>query len=426
MKSNLTEQEAINRILLAVNESRTVEQLCKFAGEQLSQIIPFERASIAICDEEKRRLRVFGLFGSDVGSLMIGTESELNGSVSELALSKREIIILSSIESEVRPFIYQRDLARDGYQSSLCVPLFSEDKNLGSLNLTSRNQSAYTSQHIVLLEKLQLPLSIALEKIYLLDQTEGRNKELEKLHIENDKLIAELKEVSRMKDVFITTVSHELRTPLMAIKGWVELLKTNPTIQQDADANEGLDVIQNSTNALSLHIADLLDMSRLQRQTLKLHLQPLDINKSISECVQAVKHLANDKELEIVLELSDISLEVNADKQRIQQILWNLLTNAIKFTDEGGKITLRSNCAEDSEYKSWVMIEIEDTGEGIPEDFLPFIWERFRQAETKEQKSGLGIGLSLVKELTEVHGGEVSVKSDNSGTTFTVLLPRIS
>jgi len=423
MMSNQNEQETINRILLAVNESRTVEQLCKLAGEQLSFLIPFERASIALCDEDEGRLRIFGLFGSGVGSLVIGAVGELKGSVSEYAFSKRETVILQAIEIKNRSFIHYEDHSREGFQSALCVPLFWGDKSLGTLNLTSRISSAYTSRHVELLEELRLPLSIAIEKIHLLDQTEQRNRELENLHFENDKLITELKEVSKIKDAFLTTVIHELRTPLMAIKGWVELLAANPAVQQNADAKEGLEVIQNSTNALSLQISDLMDMSRLQMQTLKLNLQALDINKSITESARAVRHLVNDKELELVLDLKEDLPEIHADKQRVQQILWNLLTNAIKFTSEGGKIMIRSMFAEESESASRVVIEVEDTGEGIPQDFLPHIWKRFRQAETKEQKSGLGIGLSLVKELTEAHGGNVSVKTSDKGTTFTVYLP---
>lgn len=573
------EIETINRILLAVNASQTVDQLCTLAGEQIHKVIPFERASIAICDESEERLRVFGLYGSGVAPLMIGAEGQLKGSVSEYALTQREIIIVSESDFDKKHAIHYDDIAREGFQSALCVPLYSGEKKLGSLNLTSRKQNAYNEYHVELLESLRLPLSLAVEKAILLDQKERRTKELEGLFsisnsfstlkdlseifselprkiaeliggesalittydkqsnlmkgempgfnfsaefvgefryklkeadkakyvfelgnpfysndaqndttlnpdfiqkhgvrsiigapmyikgeligfiyvvnriggftrndvrllgifahqvaetITNVKLVNELKEVNKMKDVFLATISHELRTPLMAIKGWAEILAANPTLQNDEEGSEGLNVIQNSTLSLTNLISDLLDMSRLQRHKLKLNLQQSDLNNIIAESIQAVRYQAQDKEIELLKDLYEQMPDIKVDKQRIQQVLWNLLTNAIKFTQRNGQITVRSRLLnrdedivlyDDESTEKLIAVEIQDTGEGIPEDFLPYIWEKFHQAETEQKKSGLGIGLSLVKELTEAHGGHVTVKSNNNGTTFTIYLP---
>lgn len=571
--------ETINRILLAVNASQSVEELCSIAGEQIHQVIPFERASIALCDETEGRLRVFGLYGSEVAPLSIGSEGQLKGSVSEYALKQRKIIVVKESSENGEWFIHHDDIAKEGFQSAVCVPLYSGEKSLGSLNLTSRQEDAYDEHSLNLLESLRLPLSIAVEKALLLDQKERRTRELEGLYsisntfstlteltevyselpkkiaellggeaaliatynkqknavfaespgfnvsaelikefhynlepeqtakyvfelgepfysnnaesdsrfnpefmqkyeihsilgapmyikgelsglifilnrqsgfsrndvrllgifahqaaetIANVKLVNQLRDLNKMKDVFLATVSHELRTPLMAIKGWAELLCTNPVIKNDEEANEGLNVIQNSTSSLTNLISDLLDMSRLQRQTLKLNLQKQNVNKIITESVQAVRHQLQDKELELVLDLTENLPEVMADKQRLQQILWNLLTNAIKFTPDEGNITVSSRLLDakhlilsrdDYAYDYWIAIEIKDTGEGIPDEFLPHVWDKFRQAETEHKKSGLGIGLSLVKELTEAHGGQAVVKSDGNGTVFTIYLP---
>jgi signal transduction histidine kinase len=578
-ENSATELKTINQILLAVNASQTVEQLCSLAGEQIWKLIPFDRASIALCDETEGRLRVFGLYGSGVLPLMIGAEGQLEGSVSEYALEQGKTIIISDLDTEGKTFIRHDDIVKEGFRSALCVPLYSGNKRLGSLNLTSRQEKAYTQHHVEILESLRLPLSIAVEKALLLDQKERRARELEGLYtisnsfstitdlpeaynelprkiaeliggegamvatydavknlvqgektgynissklikdlvfrlkneseakyvfqlaepffgndakndsrlnveftrkhnidsilgapmfiknnllgfiyvinrkggfsqndvrllgifarqaaetIANVKLVKELRDVNKMKDIFLATVSHELRTPLMAIKGWADILSTNPAIRNDEEANEGMSVIQNSTSSLTHLISDLLDMSRLQRQTLKLNLQLLNVNSAIKESVQAIRHQTQDKNLDVVLELKDTLPNINVDKQRLQQILWNLLTNAIKFTREGGKITVRSRLLEgkdvvlktdDESNERWVAIEVADTGEGIPEEFLPFVWDKFRQAETEQKKSGLGIGLSLVKELTEAHRGQASVKSCDKGTTFTIYLP---
>jgi signal transduction histidine kinase len=154
----------------------------------------------------------------------------------------------------------------------------------------------------------------------------------------------------------------------------------------------------------------------------------------VLDAVQAVRQSAIARGLDLQLELNDNLPIINIDAQRIQQVLWNLLTNSIKFTPEGGQIRLRSRLIDaakilvaddETEAMRWIVVEVEDTGEGIPADFLPYVWDRFRQADgsTTRRHGGLGIGLALVKELVEAHGGQVEAKSEGRGATFTVRLP---
>ncbi|MEP6708281.1 MAG: HAMP domain-containing sensor histidine kinase, partial [Pyrinomonadaceae bacterium] len=239
-------------------------------------------------------------------------------------------------------------------------------------------------------------------------------------------------EANRLKDDFLATLSHELRTPLTAIKGWVGLLADSNTIANDKEVAGGIAVIQNATSSLAQLISDLLDLSRLQRRVFRLELQPSDINLSVLNAVQAVKQTAEAHNLAIELDLGRDLPIIEYDPQRVQQVLWNLLTNAIKFTPAGGRVKVRSRLlhedgAPDGELESrrWIAIEVEDTGEGIAPDFLPHVWDRFRQADgsSKRHHGGLGIGLALVKELVEAHQGMAQVKSDGHGATFTVRFP---
>ncbi|HEX8474803.1 MAG TPA: GAF domain-containing protein [Pyrinomonadaceae bacterium] len=251
--------------------------------------------------------------------------------------------------------------------------------------------------------------------------------------LENARLIAELREANRLKDEFLATLSHELRTPLTAITGWVDLLRESELMETNEEFADGMNAITSSAISLAQLISDLLDLSRIQRGVLRLERETFDINLAVLSAVKTVQQQASARHLNIHLELDEKLPATIVDAQRIQQVLWNLLMNAIKFTPEGGHVTVRSRyldtsamSAEESGGRTcWIEIEVEDTGEGINADFLPFIWDRFRQADSSATRrhGGLGIGLALVKELVEAHGGQVEAVSEGRGATFTVRLP---
>ena len=255
--------------------------------------------------------------------------------------------------------------------------------------------------------------------------------------LENARLIAELREANRLKDEFLATLSHELRTPLTAIKGWVELLSENELLETDEELSDGIEVIRNSTMSLTQLISDLLDLSRIQRRGLQLDRKPCHINEAVSEAVEMVRQMISQRRQHLRVELDERLPSTLADAHRMQQVLWNLLNNAIKFTPEGGDIIVRSRLIDSSgimiadderEPVRWIVIEVEDTGEGISRDFLPYVFDRFRQADgsSTRRHGGLGIGLALVKELVEAHNGHVEARSEGPGATFTVRLPVLS
>jgi GAF domain-containing protein len=251
--------------------------------------------------------------------------------------------------------------------------------------------------------------------------------------LENARLISELREANRLKDEFLATLSHELRTPLTAIKGWVELLADNEAVKFDEELADGIEVIKSSSASLTQLISDLLDLSRIQRKVLRLELKPADVNQVIMDAVQVLRQSAEARRQDLKIELDSHLPTANVDAHRVQQVVWNLLTNAIKFTPEGGSLVVRSRLfdahgiliGDDDDPMRWIVIEVEDDGEGIPPDFLPHVWDRFRQADSSSTRrhGGLGIGLALVKELVEAHGGLVEARSNGRGATFTVRLP---
>ncbi|HKQ51632.1 MAG TPA: GAF domain-containing protein, partial [Pyrinomonadaceae bacterium] len=174
-----TEQlEVINRVVAAVNSSRTIEEVFNLASRQMHALIPFDRASIALCEEDGETLRVFALSGEHAGSLAVGASGPMRGSVTEYALSHRETVFIPELSIETRFNVYE-DLEREGFHSALCSPLFSNRRAIGSLNLTSRTPAAYGRKHLLALERLAPPLAIAIEKVLLLEQAERRSRELE-------------------------------------------------------------------------------------------------------------------------------------------------------------------------------------------------------------------------------------------------------
>jgi PAS domain S-box-containing protein len=224
----------------------------------------------------------------------------------------------------------------------------------------------------------------------------------------------------RAKDAFLATVSHELRTPLTAILGWAQLLRHGQCDPEEAE--RGLATIERNARSMSQLVDDVLDVSRIITGKLRLNVQPLDLSSVIDAAFDAVRPMARSRNIELQIRLASTPLLLEGDAVRLQQVVWNLLVNAVKFTPEGGQVHLET-CATEA----GVRIVVSDTGDGIAPDFLPHLFERFTQADTSSRRphSGLGLGLAIVRQLVELHGGAIHATSPGlgQGATFTVELP---
>ena len=232
--------------------------------------------------------------------------------------------------------------------------------------------------------------------------------------------IQRAEDASSLKDEFLATVSHELRTPLMAVLGWTHLLRTNNL--DDAGKQRALETIERNARSQQQLIEDLLDVSRIISGKLRLDVRAVAPATFIAAAVESVRPAADAKEITLeVIGDADVG-SISGDAGRLQQVIWNLLSNAIKFTPQGGRVELR--CVRSG---SHVEISIKDSGQGISPDFLPYVFERFRQADMKTTRvhGGLGLGLAIVRQLVELHGGTVEVASEGEGkgATFVVKLP---
>jgi PAS domain S-box-containing protein len=277
------------------------------------------------------------------------------------------------------------------------------------------------------------PISLTISPVRDLDgKIVGASKiarditELRKAAVEREQLLASerharatAENANRMKDEFLSTVSHELRTPLNAIVGWTEVLAGGD--QSQAEMIHGIEVIRRNAQAQAQLIDDLLDLGRISSGKMALEITPVDIGSVISEAIGSVEHAAHAKQIALIPVVGNIR-GLLGDARRLQQIIWNLLTNAIKFTPNHGRVLVRV-----SRVNSHVEISVSDNGRGIPAEFIPHLFERFRQEDSSTTRAhgGLGIGLALVKQLIELHGGTVRAESPglNQGATFTLTLP---
>jgi signal transduction histidine kinase/CheY-like chemotaxis protein len=230
----------------------------------------------------------------------------------------------------------------------------------------------------------------------------------------------EAQTANRLKDEFLATLSHELRTPLNAILGWVSLLR-DQRVETDR-IPKVLEIVARNAQSQAQLISDVLDVSRVITGRLRLRLQPVVVSRILRDAMDTVRPAADAKEITLELMVSGDPPRMNGDAERLQQVFWNLLSNAVKFTPAGGHVQVSAERVD-----SQIRVTITDTGVGIPAEFLPYAFERFRQADQTFTRphGGLGLGLAIVKHLVETHGGEVSVASQGlgRGTTFQVQLP---
>jgi signal transduction histidine kinase/ActR/RegA family two-component response regulator len=246
-----------------------------------------------------------------------------------------------------------------------------------------------------------------------------RQYELRDTLVALDAARREAEAASRLKDEFLATLSHELRTPLNAILGWTAMLRHGQV--DEARIGRALEVVERNARAQAQLIEDVLDMARIITGKLRLDMRPALLGPVVEAAVDAIRPVAQTKSIRLRVTAAPVPA-IHGDPTRLQQVLWNLLSNAVKFTPAGGEVTVSLQLVD-----SYAMLAVSDTGPGLDADFLPYVFDRFRQADQSVTRGhgGLGLGLSIVKHLVELHGGTVRAESAGAGhgATFRVALP---
>ena len=311
-------------------------------------------------------------------------------------------ILFADLDSDTQHADYakiHRDLAA---RSEMIVPLVARGRTIGVMTIgTAESGGSYQEADLELADELARRAALV---------------------VDNARLYSEAQEANRIKDEFLATVSHELRTPLTAILGWAQMLHGGKL--DEATAHKAVTSIERNAKSQQHLIEDLLDISRIITGKLRLDVRSVDLAPIIETALDGVRPAADAKGIRLHKILDARAGLVSGDPDRLQQVLWNLLSNAIKFTPRDGRVSVRLECID-----SHAEITITDTGQGINTEFLPYIFDLFRQADSTitRMHGGLGLGLAIVRHVVEMHGGTVDAESEGEGkgAAFTVRFPLI-
>jgi PAS domain S-box-containing protein len=292
------------------------------------------------------------------------------------------------------------DLRELGLTSYMIVPLRTRRGTAGAITFVSAESGRrYTEADLRFAETVADRAAVAIENAWAFEQARTAN---------------------RLKDEFLAMLSHELRTPLNAMLGYTRMLKTGAVPEDRRES--ALEVIERNGTTLAQILEDLLDVSRIVAGKLRLEVRPVDVGQVIADAISTVRPAADAKGIRLRARLDTPAVTLNADRDRLQQVLWNLLNNAVKFTPSGGTITVDAGASDRG-----VEIAVSDTGRGIAPTLLPHVFERFMQGDTRlgREHRGLGLGLSIARHIVEMHGGTIVADSEGEGkgSTFRVTLP---
>ncbi len=373
-----------------------------------------------IVDEEKQKLHLMFHGGIsdeiareiewlEIGQAICGTVAQQRCQIVQTPLATTEETSatqwLPNLQQSTDP---KAELVRSlGLNVYSCQPLTSQGKLFGTLGFGSLTRTEFTPAETQLFQAICDRIAIALERSELVSSLQQQTEELKRLN--------------RLKDEFLAALSHELRTPLSPILGWTKLLQAQKLTTVKTE--EALSIIERNVKQQIALVDDLLDISRVVQGQFQLKSQPVNLVTILNAAGDSVRFAAIAKCITLEFHYpSDSISRVMGDEIRLQQVFWNLLSNAIKFTPDGGNVNIWLEQVQNT-----VQIRITDTGIGISLEFLPYVFERFRQADgsTTRQYGGLGLGLALVKYLVELHGGTVTAESlgEGKGSTFKVILP---
>ncbi|CDM66308.1 ATP-binding protein [Pyrinomonas methylaliphatogenes] len=390
-----------------INVSRSLDEMLKTLTERARAIIGAHQAvaSLTIDDNWAQAINAVSL--SDKYAAWRDYDAQPDGSgIYSLVCRTNQPMRLTQEELERHPA--WRGFGKEAgkhppLRGWLAAPLIGRNgQNLGLIQLSDKYEGEFTAEDEALLMQIAQIASVA---------------------IENHRLYQLSEENNRLKDEFLATLSHELRTPMTAILGWMHLLREGKL--DEAATSRALDAIYRNAQAQMRLIEDLLDISRIITGKFQFEVMPIGLVPVIESALDSIKPAAEAKRIDIETRLDESAGPVMGNPDRLRQAIWNLLSNAVKFTPRGGRVTVELRRVD-----SHVEIRISDTGEGISPEFLPFVFERLRQADssTRRTHGGLGIGLSIVRHIVELHGGRVGAESQGKGrgATFFIQLPLLA
>ena len=376
---------------------------------------------LSLCDGERPGLRLGVHAGLDDAFLRHVETVPPGGGACGTAYAERRRVVVEDTEVDPVFAAYREPARQAGFRACHSTPLISRrGATIGVLSVLFAEPHRPSDREMRLMDLYTRIAADSIESARLHEQLqqelEDRRESLAREHTAR----AEAESANRMKDEFLATVSHELRTPLNAILGWSHILRSGKP--DEATVSRGVEVIERNAQTQAQLIEDILDASRVITGSLRLNRGPVDLAGVINAAIDSVRLVAEGKGVQLAVILDPSARHVTGDASRLQQVLWNLLANGIKFTAAGGRVEVRLERVDGQ-----AQITVTDTGEGVAAEFLPFIFDRFRQADSTitRRHGGLGLGLAIVRNLVELHDGSVRAESagEGYGSSFIVRLP---
>jgi signal transduction histidine kinase len=409
---------------------RDPEQVLRKFCHAARDIVGARHAAVGMFEEDGRTLRHSHVSGHDPAA--VGGVLEMGNELLGPLIAGRHPVRLCLTDDERSAVGTRRGSPATSF---LGAPILSPSGGNGWLYLTDKlDAEQFSEADERLAATLTAQAAVAYENARLYTEAQRHAAELQqevaerkqaeqeraRLLVREQAARAEAEAANRAKDEFLATLSHELRTPLTAILGWARLLRAGNL--PAGTVGGALETIERNAKSQSQLIDDLLDVSRIVTGKLRLDTRPVEIGRVIEAAVESVRPAARAKNIRLEVELGPLGGPLLGDAGRLQQVAWNLLSNAVKFTPEGGRVGVLLRRAG-----SHAEVKVEDTGQGIGADFLPHVFDRFRQADgsTTRTHGGLGLGLAIARHLVELHGGAISADSEGEGrgASFTVRLP---
>jgi len=408
------ELAALNAVSARLGQSLELQEILDAAIEEVTRVLGVEASAISLVSEDGR-LRIHAQRGLRHSYLDVLIPWQRG--LAHRVIRTGQVIVTGDIDYD--SCLAVPDFAQEEIEAMALVPMTSRGEALGVLSAMSHNSHQFSEQEIALLQAIANQVGAAVENAQLYQAVRQHAHDLEETYLELEETHARLRETDKLKDELIQNVSHELRTPLTFIKGYVQLLIDGELGPLTDIQRESLEVMGRKTDHLARLVNDIVTLEAVQSETLEL--APIDLGHLLLSALEGCRPAASLADIQLQAEIPEDLPPVQADWSRISQVLDNLLANAIKFSPDGGIITVRVE-----QRGEWIYAEVADTGIGIPEHKLSRIFDRFYQVDgsTRRRFGGAGLGLAIVKRIVEAHGGKVSVVSKlGTGSIFSFTLP---
>jgi len=405
---------AVDEIAEAISASLEINKVFRVVARELKRLIKFDRASLALYDRSRKDFELVALQSRGTPKLKRATRLPASNSrVGNVMSTGRAIIEPDLVKSKA--FWEDEMLIAEGIRSCMLMPLMVKGRAIGTFNMGSRELGAFHERDAIALQHIVRQMGIAVENARLYSELKQHHRELTHAN-------RELRRLDQLKSDFLANVSHELRTPLVSVIGYTEMLLAEQLGQVTDRQRKALSITQRNLSRLLKLIQDLLDMAKIQQGQLKLEIRDFPLQSVVDTCLRTLEPVIKDKSIAADVRLPVPPLIIRADEDRVIQVLVNVLSNATKFTGLNGRIAVTAERQSDAH----ALVKVADTGCGIPARELPFVFQRFRQADGSSTRrfGGIGLGLSIAREILEAHDCTIGIQSsEGKGTTVSLTLP---